>query len=101
LGGVNDELIAPNQTTFFRGSHILEFVVSAHKIIHDDVQRKKTGFIFKLDYEKAYDRVDRSFMLKKWWHKEALVLSLWKKFVSLMHKCYVEVNSHYFEVSRG
>jgi hypothetical protein len=65
LGGVNDELIAPNQTTFFRGSHILEFVVSAHKIIHDGVQRKKTRFTFKLDYEKAYDRVGRSFMLKK------------------------------------
>jgi hypothetical protein len=28
------------------------------------VQRKESGFIFKLDYEKAYDRVDRIFLLK-------------------------------------
>jgi hypothetical protein len=39
-------------------------VVSAHEIIHDAVQKKESGCIFKLDYEKAYDRVDRNFLLK-------------------------------------
>ena len=61
LGGISDELIAPNQTAFIKGRFILESVVSAHEIIHDAMQKNESGFIFKLDYEKAYDKVDRGF----------------------------------------
>jgi hypothetical protein len=64
LGVVSEELIAPNQTAFIRGRFILESVVSAHEIIHDDVQKRESGFIFKLEYEKAFDKVDRSFLMK-------------------------------------
>jgi hypothetical protein len=64
LSIIGEELIAPNQTAFIRGRFILESIVSAHEIIHDVVQRKESGLVFKLDYEKAYDRVDRSFLLK-------------------------------------
>jgi hypothetical protein len=39
-------------------------VVSAHEIIHDAVQKKDSGCTFKLDYEKAYDRVYRNFLIK-------------------------------------
>jgi hypothetical protein len=39
LGGINEELIAPNQTAFIRGCFILESVVSAHEIIHDAMQK--------------------------------------------------------------
>jgi hypothetical protein len=44
--------------------YILESVVSAHEVIHDAVHKGQSGFIFKLDYEKAYDRVDRDFLLR-------------------------------------
>jgi hypothetical protein len=43
----------PNQTVFIKGHFILELVVAAHVIIHNVVQKKEYGFIFKLDYEKA------------------------------------------------
>lgn len=55
-------LLAPNQTAFVRGRFILESVVSAHEIVHDVVKRNKKGMILKLDYEKAYDRVDWQFL---------------------------------------
>jgi hypothetical protein len=38
--------------------------VAAHEIIHDVAYSDQSGFLFKLDYEKAYDRVDRSVLLK-------------------------------------
>ena len=42
----------------------MESVVSAHEIIHDVVRNGESGFIFKLHYEKAYDRIDISFLIK-------------------------------------
>ena len=39
-------------------------VVSAHEIIHEVATSGQSGFIFKLDYEKAYDMVNRDFLLK-------------------------------------
>jgi hypothetical protein len=53
-----DRLLAPNQTAFVRGRYILESVVYAHEIIHEAVKGGKKGLILKLDYKKAYDRVD-------------------------------------------
>jgi hypothetical protein len=64
LGVISEELISPNQTTFIKGIYILESVVSAHEVIHDAVHKGQSEFIFKLDYEKAYDRVDRDFLLR-------------------------------------
>jgi hypothetical protein len=57
-----DRLLAPNQTAFVRGRYILESVVSAHKIIHEAVKSGQKGFVLKLGYEKAYDRVDWQFL---------------------------------------
>jgi hypothetical protein len=51
-------LLTPNQIAFVRDKFILESVVFAHETIHDVVNKKKKGMILKLDYEKAYDRVD-------------------------------------------
>ena len=64
LGVVCEKLISPNQTAFIKGRFILESVVSAHEIIHEIYHSGQSGFIFKLDYEKAYDRVDRGFLFK-------------------------------------
>lgn len=105
LGKVGQELIASNQSAFIKGRFILESVVAAHEIIHDVVQKKESGFIFKLDYEKAYDRVDRDFMIQM-----MLQRGFSPKFMglvrSLMNKGSVAVrindsNSNYFEATRG
>jgi hypothetical protein len=105
LGIIGEELIAPNQTAFIRGRFILESIVSAHEIIHDAVQKKESGLVFKLDYEKAYDRVDRRFLLKmlkqRGFGPKCMYL-----IQSLLNKGSVgvrinDVNSDFFETSRG
>ena len=57
-------VISPFQSAFIKGRYIVESVVSAHEIIHDAMTHKTPGFIFKLDYKKAYDRVSKEFLLK-------------------------------------
>jgi hypothetical protein len=61
---VCDSLISPNQTAFLKGRFILESVVVAHEIIHEVAHSDQAGFVFKLDYEKDYDRVNREFLIK-------------------------------------
>jgi hypothetical protein len=58
LEGLCDRLLVSNQTTFVRGRYILESVVFTHKILHDAVRNGQREIVLKLDYEKAYDRVD-------------------------------------------
>jgi hypothetical protein len=55
LERICDRLLAPNQTTFVKGRYILESVVAAHEIIHEDKRSGGKGILMKLDYEKAYD----------------------------------------------
>jgi hypothetical protein len=51
-----------NQSAFIKGRYILESVVTAHEIVHSVSKKKKQGIILKLDYEKAYDRVNLEFL---------------------------------------
>jgi hypothetical protein len=79
--------------------------MSAHEIIHDVVQRKESGLVFKLDYEKAYDRVDRGFLIEMMEHR-GFSPGFMKLIKSLLHKGSVgvrinDINSDYFESSRG
>jgi hypothetical protein len=62
LERVGDRLLAPNQTTFVKGRYIPESVVSTNEIIHSSVKGGDKGLVLKLDYEKAYDRVDWGFL---------------------------------------
>ena len=59
---IYNRLIAPNQTVFIKGRYILESVVAAHEIIHEIAKRGTSGIVLKLDYEKAYDKIDWSFL---------------------------------------
>jgi hypothetical protein len=63
LGRVIDRLVASNQTTFIKGGYILESVVTAHEVVHSVHQGKKQGVVLKLDYEKAYDKVNWQYLL--------------------------------------
>lgn len=64
-----DRLISPNliafikgkyilERAFIKGTYILESVVATHEIIHEVDRKKEAGIILKLDYKKAYNRVD-------------------------------------------
>jgi hypothetical protein len=54
--------ISGAQSAFIRGSSIHEGVVSLQEIIHETKARKLRGVFLKLDFEKAYDRVDWGFL---------------------------------------
>jgi hypothetical protein len=58
LENLCNRLLAPNQIAFIKGRYILESVVSAQESIHDDVKNRQKDLVLKLDYEKAYDRVN-------------------------------------------
>jgi hypothetical protein len=44
------------------GRHILEGVVILHETIHEMHSKKLDGVLFKIDFEKAYDKVKWSFL---------------------------------------
>ena len=44
------------------GRHILEGVVVLHETVHEIHTKKLDGIIFKVDFEKAYDKVKWSFL---------------------------------------
>ena len=64
LGKVCNRLVATNQSAFIKGRYILESVVVAHEIVHSVHSSKEPGVIIKLDYEKAYDRVNWDFLFE-------------------------------------
>jgi hypothetical protein len=52
----------PSQSAFLPGRYILEGVVVLHETIHELKRKKQNGLILKLDFEKAYDKVDWDFL---------------------------------------
>lgn len=42
----------------------MDGVMSLHEILHDTRTKKKEGLILKLDFEKAYDKVNWGFLMK-------------------------------------
>ena len=100
-----DRLISSNQTAFIKGRYILEIVVAAHEIIHEVVKRKEAGLILKLDYEKAYDKVNWDFL------EEVLISrgfglrwTNWIRKITRGGSVCVRLNdenSNYFQVGKG
>jgi hypothetical protein len=56
------KVIKPTQSAFIPGRNILEGVVVLHETIHELHKKKLDGVIFKIDFEKAYDKVKWSFL---------------------------------------
>jgi hypothetical protein len=42
----------------------MEGVLSLHEILHDTKRKKKDGIILKLDFEKAYDKINWDFLFE-------------------------------------
>jgi hypothetical protein len=59
---VMNRLISQCQSAFIRGRFILESVVTAHEIIHEIHTKKEQGLVFKIEYKKAYDKVNLYFL---------------------------------------
>ena len=60
--GITDSVVQPTQTAFMPGRHILEGVVILHETIHELHRKKMDGVLFKIDFEKAYDKVNWDFL---------------------------------------
>jgi mannosylglycoprotein endo-beta-mannosidase len=58
---VASKVVKPSQTALLPGRYILEGVVTLHETIHELKRKKQKGVILKLDFEKAYDKVNWSF----------------------------------------
>ena len=59
---VAEKVIRPSETAFMSGCHILEGVVVLHETIHEFHRKKMDGVLFKIDFEKAYDKVKWPFL---------------------------------------
>jgi hypothetical protein len=64
LVGIAARIISPTQTAFIPGRNILEGVVVLHETIHEIQRKKMSGVVLKLDFEKAYDKVNWDFLFQ-------------------------------------
>jgi hypothetical protein len=53
-----ERLIHNAQSAFMKGRNIMSGVFSLHEILHETKLRKECGIVLKLDFEKAYDKVN-------------------------------------------
>jgi Reverse transcriptase (RNA-dependent DNA polymerase) len=64
LTGCVGRLVDPAQAAFIPGRYILDNVLAANEIIHFVKVHGQKGIVLKVDFEKAYDRVNWSFLLE-------------------------------------
>jgi hypothetical protein len=62
ISHIATKVISPTHTTFLPGRNIIEGVIILHEIIHEMHRKKKDGLIFKIDFEKAYVKINWSFV---------------------------------------
>ena len=62
LAPVAQRLILKSQTAFLKGRNILEGPIALTEIIHELKRTIGQGVILKLDFEKAYDRINWEFV---------------------------------------
>ncbi|WVZ84119.1 hypothetical protein U9M48_031180 [Paspalum notatum var. saurae] len=55
---IASRIIKPTQTTFLLGRNIMEDAILLHETLHELHTKKQNGVIFKIDFEKAYDKFD-------------------------------------------
>jgi hypothetical protein len=52
------KMISPTQTAFLLERNIMEGVIILHEMIHEMHRKKQSGVILKLDFKKAYDKIN-------------------------------------------
>lgn len=63
LKKVVGKLIGDVQNAFIEGRLILNGVLVANEVLNVMQRKKKKGFIFKVDFEKAFDSINWDFLL--------------------------------------
>ena len=53
-----NKLISPTQNAFVKGRNIMDGVLSLHELLNYTYVKKRVGIVLKLDFEKAYDKVN-------------------------------------------
>ena len=61
---IGHRLLAPCQSAFVRGRFKRESVVTAHEVLHSTYKSGNPGLVLKLDYEKAFDKVNLDFLIE-------------------------------------
>jgi hypothetical protein len=64
LTRVINSVILLNQTAFIQGRYILEGVNVLHEVMNSMHKNKKAGVLFKIDFEKAFDKIKWPFLVK-------------------------------------
>ena len=59
-----DPLIDDSQAAFIKGRLIGDNIVCAHEILHQVRRTKQKGILLKLDFEKAFDKVNWEFLFE-------------------------------------
>jgi hypothetical protein len=62
MAGIEEKLISSTQMAFMLGRNILEGVVMLYETIHKIHRKKMSSLVLKLDFEKAYDKVNWGFL---------------------------------------
>jgi hypothetical protein len=58
------KLISSCQTAFIKGRNLMDGVMSLHEILHEAKRKKQQGVVLKLNFEKAYYKVDWDYLMK-------------------------------------
>ncbi|KAK1618360.1 hypothetical protein QYE76_023877 [Lolium multiflorum] len=69
LDPIAKRIISPNQATFIKGRNIFDGSLALIEIIHELQVKRLGGILLKLDFEKAYDRVNSDFLSEVLRHK--------------------------------
>ncbi|KAK2659168.1 hypothetical protein Ddye_005701 [Dipteronia dyeriana] len=62
LKTVMNSIISETQMAFIKGRQIVDSFIIAEEIVHNWKRDKVGGLLVKLDFEKAYDSIDHSFL---------------------------------------
>ena len=62
VSSIAHKVIRPTQSAFISGRNILEGVVVLNETIHEMHRKKLDGVLFKIDFEKVYDKVNWAFL---------------------------------------
>ncbi|MCI26873.1 LINE-1 reverse transcriptase like, partial [Trifolium medium] len=62
LKEVMGDVISASQSTFVKGRQILYRIMVANEVVNDANKHKKELIMFKVDFEKAYDSVEWSYL---------------------------------------
>ena len=65
LVGVADKIILPTQTAFIKGRVIMDGVLILHEALNSIHVEKSNALIFKVDFEKTYDKIKWAFVLQR------------------------------------